>query len=166
MDRCYVFCRLPNYRLPNVDNTNCRQWETRVQTLVRQNFFSDSWLCRDPHIYTAIHALVLKLARETLSQIRVQSLTRNKKLLFFCPIQEDAGHYVLCTYKVVNEKRIIGKRGLRRRGTCGCWGPFLTSPLGANFDPQGRSCPQGVSLSPRDEVIPWGWNSLFAPPLF
>jgi hypothetical protein len=35
-------------------------------------------------------------------------------------------------------------------------GPFLTSPLGANFDPQGRSCPQGVNLSPRGEVIPWG----------
>jgi hypothetical protein len=29
-------------------------------------------------------------------------------------------------------------------------GPFLTSPLGANFDHRG-------------EVIPWGWNSLFAP---
>jgi hypothetical protein len=29
-------------------------------------------------------------------------------------------------------------------------GPFLTSPLGASFDPQGRSCP------PRGEVIPWG----------
>jgi hypothetical protein len=35
-------------------------------------------------------------------------------------------------------------------------GPFLTSPLGANFDPQGRSCPPGVSLSPRGKVIPWG----------
>jgi hypothetical protein len=34
--------------------------------------------------------------------------------------------------------------------------PFLTSPLGANFDPQGRSCPPGVNLSPRGEVIPWG----------
>jgi hypothetical protein len=27
-------------------------------------------------------------------------------------------------------------------------GPFLTSPLGANFDPQGRSCPPGVNLVP------------------
>jgi hypothetical protein len=35
-------------------------------------------------------------------------------------------------------------------------GPFLTSPLGANFDPQGQSCPPGVSLSPRGEVIPRG----------
>jgi hypothetical protein len=33
------------------------------------------------------------------------------------------------------------------------WGPFLTSPLGANFDPRGK-------------VIPWGWYSLFAPPFF
>jgi hypothetical protein len=37
---------------------------------------------------------------------------------------------------------------------------FLTSTLGTNFDPQGRSCPQGWILSPRGEVIPWGWNSL------
>jgi hypothetical protein len=29
-------------------------------------------------------------------------------------------------------------------------GPFLTSPLGSNFDPQGRSCPQGVHF------VPWG----------
>jgi hypothetical protein len=35
-------------------------------------------------------------------------------------------------------------------------GPFLTSPLGANFDPQGRSCPPGVDLSLRGEVILWG----------
>jgi hypothetical protein len=35
-------------------------------------------------------------------------------------------------------------------------GLFLTSPLGANFDPQGRSCPPGVNLSPRGEVLPWG----------
>jgi hypothetical protein len=39
-------------------------------------------------------------------------------------------------------------------------GPFLTSTLGANFDPQGRSCPPGVNF------VPWGWNSLFAPPFF
>jgi hypothetical protein len=38
--------------------------------------------------------------------------------------------------------------------------PFLTSPLGANFDPQGRSCLPGVNF------VPWGWNSLFAPPFF
>jgi hypothetical protein len=57
----------------------------------------------------------------------------------------------------------------RERGKSICvspWGPFLTSPLGANFDPQGRSCPLGVNLSPRGEVIPWGWNYLFAPPFF
>jgi hypothetical protein len=35
-------------------------------------------------------------------------------------------------------------------------GPFLTSPLGANFDPQGLSCPPGVNLYPRGEDIPWG----------
>jgi hypothetical protein len=35
-------------------------------------------------------------------------------------------------------------------------GPFLTSPLGANFVPQGLSCPPWVNLSPRGEVIPWG----------
>jgi hypothetical protein len=44
--------------------------------------------------------------------------------------------------------------------------PFLTSPLEENFDPQGQSCPPGVTLSPRGEVIPWGWNSLFAHPFF
>jgi hypothetical protein len=33
-------------------------------------------------------------------------------------------------------------------------GPFLTSPLGANFDPQGLSCPPGVNLSPKVEVFP------------
>jgi hypothetical protein len=27
-------------------------------------------------------------------------------------------------------------------------GPFLTSTLGANFDPQGRSCPPGVNFVP------------------
>jgi hypothetical protein len=45
-------------------------------------------------------------------------------------------------------------------------GPFLTSPLGANFDPQVRNCPPGVNLSPRGEVIALGCNSVFAPPLF
>jgi hypothetical protein len=43
-------------------------------------------------------------------------------------------------------------------GTQGQWlgrGPFLTSPLGENFDSQGRSCPPGMNLSPRGEVIPW-----------
>jgi hypothetical protein len=33
-------------------------------------------------------------------------------------------------------------------------GPFLTLPLGTNFVPQGRSCPQGWILSPRGGVIP------------
>jgi hypothetical protein len=32
-------------------------------------------------------------------------------------------------------------------------GPFLTSPLGANFDPRGKFVPQGLILG---EVIPWG----------
>jgi hypothetical protein len=36
----------------------------------------------------------------------------------------------------------------------------------ANFDPQGWSCPPGVNLSPRGEVIHRGWNSLLAPPFF
>jgi hypothetical protein len=31
-----------------------------------------------------------------------------------------------------------------------CRGPFLTSPLGANFDPRGEVVPWG------GEVIPWG----------
>jgi hypothetical protein len=39
-------------------------------------------------------------------------------------------------------------------------GPFLTSPLGANFDPRGEFCPL------EGEVIPWGWNSPFTPPFF
>jgi hypothetical protein len=45
-------------------------------------------------------------------------------------------------------------------------GPFLTSPLGANFLPRGEVVPQGWILSPGGEVIPWGWNFLFAPQLF
>jgi hypothetical protein len=36
------------------------------------------------------------------------------------------------------------------------WGPFLTSPLGANYDPRGEVVPQGWILSPGSEVIPWG----------
>jgi hypothetical protein len=39
--------------------------------------------------------------------------------------------------------------------------PFLTSPLGANFDPRGKVCPQGWILSPGA-----GWNSLFDPLFF
>jgi hypothetical protein len=39
-------------------------------------------------------------------------------------------------------------------------GPFLTWPLGANFDPRGRSCP------PRVNFVPRGWNSLLASPSF
>jgi hypothetical protein len=35
-------------------------------------------------------------------------------------------------------------------------GPFLTSPLGANFEPRGEFVPQGWILSPWGEVIPWG----------
>jgi hypothetical protein len=33
------------------------------------------------------------------------------------------------------------------------WGPFLISPLGANFGPQGRSCPLEGKLSPGCEVL-------------
>jgi hypothetical protein len=44
--------------------------------------------------------------------------------------------------------------GLRTVHACGhslgVRGPFLTSPLGANFDPP------GANLSPRGELIPWG----------
>jgi hypothetical protein len=36
------------------------------------------------------------------------------------------------------------------------WGPFLTWPLGANFDPRGEVVPQGWILFPRCEVITWG----------
>jgi hypothetical protein len=45
-------------------------------------------------------------------------------------------------------------------------GPFLTSPLEANFDPRGEVVPQGLILYPGGEVIPYGRNSLFAPPFF
>jgi hypothetical protein len=48
-------------------------------------------------------------------------------------------------------------------------GPFFTSPLGANFYPPGAKLSPRVPrtiLSPRGEVIPWGRNSLFAPPFF
>jgi hypothetical protein len=34
-------------------------------------------------------------------------------------------------------------------------GPILTSPLGANFDPQERSCPPGVKLSPGVKFSVW-----------
>jgi hypothetical protein len=45
-------------------------------------------------------------------------------------------------------------------------GPFLTLPLGANFDLRGEVVPQGWILSPVSKVIPWGWNYLLAPPFF
>jgi hypothetical protein len=44
--------------------------------------------------------------------------------------------------------------------------PLYGHPAYAEAHSQGRSCPPGVRLSPRGEVIPWGWNSLFAPPFF
>jgi hypothetical protein len=33
------------------------------------------------------------------------------------------------------------------------WGPFLTSPLGANFNPQGWICPLGVKLPPGGDIL-------------
>jgi hypothetical protein len=36
------------------------------------------------------------------------------------------------------------------------WGPFLTSPIGANFDPQGRSCPPGENFVPLGSSYPLG----------
>jgi hypothetical protein len=48
----------------------------------------------------------------------------------------------------------IFETGLRQRKIGAHWGPFLTSPLGANFDRQGLLCPLGMKLSPRGEVIP------------
>jgi hypothetical protein len=36
-------------------------------------------------------------------------------------------------------------------------GPFLTSPLGANFDPGAVVVPQGWIVSPGSDIIPWGW---------
>jgi hypothetical protein len=35
-----------------------------------------------------------------------------------------------------------------------------------NFTPRGKLWPPGVKLSPRGEIIPWGSNSLIAPPFF
>jgi hypothetical protein len=50
------------------------------------------------------------------------------------------------------------RNSLADKPSCGNRGPFLTSPLVANFDPQGRSCPGselcllGVKLSRGDEI--------------
>jgi hypothetical protein len=41
-------------------------------------------------------------------------------------------------------KESQGNAELASRTSAG--GPFLTSPLGENFDPQGQSCPPGVNL--------------------
>jgi hypothetical protein len=34
-----------------------------------------------------------------------------------------------------------------------CWGPFLTSPIGANFTPRGEFAPPGVKISPGGEIL-------------
>jgi hypothetical protein len=47
--------------------------------------------------------------------------------------------------QVENRFRVNGAAGFRRVQNRG---PFLTSPLGSNFDPQGRSCPPGVNVVP------------------
>jgi hypothetical protein len=41
------------------------------------------------------------------------------------------------------------------RSSCppGARGPFLTSPLGANFDPRGEFCPLGVKFSVRPSIF-------------
>jgi hypothetical protein len=43
---------------------------------------------------------------------------------------------------------LIAIVGITRMKLVNIKGPFLTSPLGANFDPQGLSCP------PRGEFVP------------
>jgi hypothetical protein len=55
-----------------------------------------------------------------------------------------------------DSKQIAHSRILRT----GLRGPFLTSTLGANFDPRGDTltpmgefCPLGVKLSPGDEIL-------------
>jgi hypothetical protein len=57
------------------------------------------------------------------------------------------------------------------------WRPFLTSPLGANFDPRGEVVPQESTLSPWGEIMcssfhsskqcvhPWGWTKGWTFPL-
>jgi hypothetical protein len=45
---------------------------------------------------------------------------------------------------------------LSARLKTGLWGPFLTLPLGANFDPRGEVVPQGKILSPGGEFCPLG----------
>jgi hypothetical protein len=40
-----------------------------------------------------------------------------------------------------------------RQPASGLWGPFLTSPLGANVDPQGWILSLGVKLSPGGEIL-------------
>jgi hypothetical protein len=59
----------------------------------------------------------------------------------------------------------------------GVTGPFLTSPLGANFDPRGEVVPQGwsyplgVKFSVRPSILlnssvhPWGWTKGWTFPL-
>jgi hypothetical protein len=44
--------------------------------------------------------------------------------------------------------------------------PILNFTPSGKLWPQGEFVPQGLILSPGGEVIPWGWNSMFAPPFF
>jgi hypothetical protein len=64
--------------------------------------------------------------------------------------------------KVVDKKRIIGKRGLRRRRKrhSGSLRPILNftprdklSPPGAKLSPRGEFCPLGVKLSVRPSIL-------------
>jgi hypothetical protein len=41
-----------------------------------------------------------------------------------------------------------------------------TSEAHSWLRPYGQTLPPAANLSPRDENVPWGWNSLFAPPFF
>jgi hypothetical protein len=58
---------------------------------------------------------------------------------------------------------VKGSRPMKKKK---CWGPFLTSPLGANFDSPGRSCPPGVNFVPQRWSYPLGVKLSVHPPFF
>jgi hypothetical protein len=78
--------------------------------------------------------------------------------------QSDGRHLFIRKYGSRQNNVFLNEKKPRGLGS-GNWGPFLTSPLGANFDPRGKVVPQGWISSPGGKFTPWGWNSLFAPPL-